>query len=252
MIIEDLNQVNQENAGVMAFGFFDSIHLGHREVIRSAVHLAKEMGTISSVFLFKNNIYPLLGIEKSPIYSFEERINLIRTLGVDAIYYVDADQEFLSLSPEDFLSDLQSKLDIKGFACGRDFTFGHMGKGTVNDLIRLLKVDHCVVDLLEIDADKVSSERVRSALRMGDLPLVKRFLGRDFAIERPVLRGRTDGGKMGFPTINVDLLSVPLCEGVYFTDVIVDCVRYQAVTNVGSHPTFSDMRVNIESHLLSF
>ena len=252
MKVVDLSKVQMQEAGIIAFGFFDSIHIGHVKVIGDAVRLAKQEGTVSSVFLFRNNIFPLIGVKKYPIYTFEERLSLISDLGVDVVYYVDADQTFLSLSPQDFLLDLQEKLNIKGFTCGVDFTFGKDGNGNVNDLISTIGGVYSISELMMVDGVKVSTERVKTALSDGDLDLVKRLLGRDFVIERKVISGRNDGSKIGFPTINNELFTVPLKQGVYFTKVLSDNILYQAVTNVGGHPTFDDEKVNIETFLLDY
>lgn len=252
MRVVDLSNVIWEDAGVMAFGFFDSIHVGHRQVIAEAVRLAHDIGTVASVFLFKNNIYPLLGMAKYPIYTFNERLALIEALGVDVAYYVDADIAYLSMSKDAFLSEISAKLDLKGFTCGKDFSFGKGGCGGVSDLIRAIGGRYAVLDLRKSEGEKVSSERVRAALRIGDLKQVKEYLGRNFSILRTVVRGRNDGTKLGFPTVNTPLLTVPLLEGVYFTTVTVDGEVYRAVTNVGSHPTFEDMSSNIESYILDF
>ena len=252
MRVIDLSKCIGENAGIMAFGFFDSIHLGHQAVIRQAVSLAREINAKSSVFLFKNNIFPLLGIEKHPIYTFEERIELIRSLGVDSVFYVDADQSYLSLSPIEFISDLKRKVRLCGFTCGVDFSFGALGCGRARHLEEGIGGRFSVLDLLQVKGQKISSERVKSALLKGDLSTVFDCLGREFSIVRKVEFGRKDGGKLGFPTVNTALLSVPLRSGVYFTDVKADGKNYRAVTNVGAHPTFADMTVNIESHLLDF
>ncbi len=252
MRVVDLSNVIGEDAGVMAFGFFDSIHVGHRQVIAEAVRLAHDIGTVASVFLFKNNIYPLLGMAKYPIYTFNERLALIEALGVDVAYYVDADIAYLSMSKDAFLSEISAKLDLKGFTCGKDFSFGKGGCGGVDDLIRAIGGRYAVLDLRKSEGEKVSSERVRAALRIGDLKHVKEYLGRDFSILRTVVRGRSVGTKLGFPTVNTPLLTVPLLEGVYFTTVTVDGEVYRAVTNVGSHPTFEDMSSNIESYILDF
>ena len=252
MKVVDLTKITKEDAGVMAFGFFDSIHVGHQKVIGDAVRLAKQTGAISSVFLFRNNIFPLFGVEKYPIFTFEERLALIEALGADVVFYVDADKAYLSLSPEAFIDDLKTKLFLRGFTCGKDFTFGAEGKGNVEDLKRLIGGVYAVSDLVTIGEAKVSSERVKKCLNEGDLSAVKACLNRDFAIKRRVISGRNDGAKIGFPTINCALGDVPLKPGVYFTDIVAGGNRYKAVTNVGTHPTFNDMKSNIESNLLDF
>ena len=252
MKLIDLLQTKKVDVGVMAFGFFDCIHLGHQKVISEAVRLAKEIGCVSSVFLFRNNIFPLLGIKKYPIYTFEERVSFIEELGVDNIVFVEADKNYLSLSPQGFLSDLLNRVSLKGFSCGKDFTFGKDGKGDVNDLISAIGGVYSVSDLLEYKKQKVSTERVKKALNDGDLHVVRACLGRDLSVKREVLPGRKEGAKIGFPTINTPLLSLPLKEGVYFTSVTVDGKTYRSVTNVGPHPTFDDYSGNIETHLLDF
>ncbi len=252
MRVCDLTKVKREKAGIMAFGFFDSIHLGHQQVIEAALRLAREKHSVASVFLFQNNIYPILGIEKYPIYTFEERIALIERLGIDTVYYVNADADYLALAPEAFLADIRSKLELDGFTCGKDFTFGAKGKGRVPDLVSGIGGTFEVIDLAVLDGEKISTERVKTALREGDLGAVRENLGRDFTITRRVVPGRKDGAKLGFPTINTALYTVPIKEGVYFTEVGVDGKCYRAVTNVGAHPTFQDMSSNIESHILDF
>ena len=110
MRVVDLSKVNYEQGGIIAFGFFDSIHVGHQKVIGDAVRLANEKRVQSSVFMFRNNIFPLFGIDKCPIFTFEERLSFIESLGVDCVYYVDADKDYLSLSPVDFVKDITKKL----------------------------------------------------------------------------------------------------------------------------------------------
>ena len=251
MKLFDLAKVHSVEAGVMAFGFFDSIHIGHKKVIGDAVAMAKSMGTVSSVFLFRNNIYSLIGLPKEPIFDFEERVSFIEDLGADSVFYIDADKVFLSMSPYEFIAYLKDRVMIRGFTCGRDFTFGSKGIGTPDDLMTAFGRG-AVSDLLLCDGEKVGTDRIKQALANGDISLAERFLGRTFSLRREVLRGRSDGRKMGFPTLNVALSSVPLKSGVYFTNVYINDHKYKAVTNVGDHPTFADPIRNIESHLLDY
>ena len=253
MKIYDLKEISCEEAGVMAFGFFDCMHLGHREVILKAAELARSIGAPTSVFLFKNNIFPILGIRKTPIFHFEERMLALERMGVvDRVYYVDADKAFLSESPRDFLLFLKEKLSISGFTCGADFSFGVRGSGAPQDLINAIGGAYSVLDLYTVDGEKISSEEIKNALSVGNLEKANRYLGREFSIVRKVLDGRKEGKRMGYPTINVALGAVPLKEGVYFTRVCFDGRKYAAVTNVGAHPTFGDRNANIETHLLDF
>ena len=252
MQLFDLVRCRNEKAGFIALGFFDSIHLGHQKVICKAVSLAKENGALSSVFLFRNNIYPLLGQQKEPLFSFEERVAEIEKLGVDRIFYIDADISFLHLSADEFISFLTERVALNGVICGTDFTFGLDGKGKASDLIEKVKGKNFAVDLLISDGEKVSTTLVKEALLAGDLLKASRLLGRPYSVFGKVIGGRKDGKKIGFPTVNLDLSASPLKKGVYFTKTVVDGNVYRSVTNVGAHPTFGDYRENIETHILDF
>ncbi|HCJ01623.1 MAG TPA: riboflavin biosynthesis protein RibF [Clostridiales bacterium] len=252
MNVFDLENVKDQNAGIIAFGFFDCIHLGHRQVIQKAVSLAKQQGEPSSVFLFKNNIFPLIGIEKHPIFTFEERLRFIEELQVDNVFYIDADKSFLSLSPQGFLDYLKGRLVIKGFTCGEDFSFGQNGQGKPADLLRAFGNTSAILDLCMSNREKVSSERVKRALSEGDIACAEKLLGRHFTLHRTVAMGRKDGAKMGFPTINFSMDMLRLKKGVYFTEVQLDGKTFRSITNVGEHPTFGDYSCNIETYVLDF
>ena len=59
---------------------------------------------------------------------------------------------------------------------------------------------------------------------------------------------------MGFPTLNVGVSpdrALPP-HGVYVTRALVDDRTYQAVTNIGTRPTFDGRTTTVETHLLDF
>ena len=258
MIVSDLTKEQRSDAGIVAFGFFDAIHIGHRGVICEAIRLARENGVPSSVFLFENNIYPLIGIEKYPIYTFPERLHFIEQLGVDKVFYLHADKDILSMDPRRFIDFITEHLNIIGFACGDDFTFGKDGAGTPLDLIDRFGgiFSVCKKWALELPPDYcsviVSTEAVKRSLSVGDIRTAEQYLGRRFSIIRPVLEGRKDGSKIGFPTINMPVDTLPLKRGVYFSNAIVNGCPYPSVSNVGAHPTFGDEAENVETHIIDF
>lgn len=256
MKVFDLSEQKNTFAGIVAFGFFDAIHIGHRGVIEDAIHLAENFGVPSSVFLFENNIYPLIGIDKYPIYSFSERLHFIEQTGVQNVFYLRADEEILSMSPTLFLDYLSERINVVGFTCGEDFTFGKDGVGTPIDLIERFGDIYSVSKkwALELPPDYlseiVSTEGVKRLLAMGDLRTVEQYLGRRFSIMRPVLEGRKDGSRIGFPTINQPLDTLPLKRGVYFSNVVLKGTRYPSITSVGAHPTFGDPGENVETYII--
>jgi riboflavin kinase/FMN adenylyltransferase len=91
----------------------------------------------------------------------------------------------------------------------------------------------------DLDGDKYSSTAVRAALRDGRPEEAAEILGRPFAIEGSVQRGRQLGRKLGFPTANVDLADyVTPRFGVYATRTrLSDGREFAGVANIGVNPT---------------
>ena len=251
MLSLDVKNCIGESAGYMAIGFFDTLHVGHRKVIERAVTLARENHTISSVFLFKNNIYGLIGMKKSPLFSFEERLKEVEALGVDKVFYLEADAGFLSLSPQAFVTFLREKLRIEGTICGADFTYGQGGAGKAADLLRAFPKG-AVVELCYDSGEKVSTSLLKKLLLHGDVRSVCRMLGRPFAIRERVVSGRSEGKKMGFPTINMPFPSGTIKGGVYISETVIGSARYPSLTNIGGHPTYNDAHENAETYILDY
>ena len=67
---------------VIALGYFDSVHRGHREVISRARALADLLKVRLAVFTFGGNLKAsLCGGEEKYVYSPKERAGILRSLG---------------------------------------------------------------------------------------------------------------------------------------------------------------------------
>jgi riboflavin kinase/FMN adenylyltransferase len=84
------------------------------------------------------------------------------------------------------------------------------------------------------------------------------LLGRPFSMQSTPAHGRGIGSRLTVPTINLaDYIGLVPATGVYVTRMQVaagssDEFCFDAVTNVGTRPTFADPSFSIESHLLDF
>ena len=249
----DLFTYSDKEPCVIALGFFDCIHLGHKRVISRAVSIARSLSVKSAVFLFRNNIYELLGLDKAPLLTFEERLAEIEKLGVEEVFFVDADRAFLDASPDEFISFLKDRLNVLGVVCGEDYSYGKKGEGKPEELVRAFpNGKNEIVSLYRMEGEKIGSGRVKELLREGNVRGAALLLGRCFSIKGLVGKGRNDGAKIGFPTLNLSDAPSDLKFGVYFTNTILNGRTYASVTNVGPHPTFGDWKSNVETHLIDF
>jgi len=244
---------------VLALGFFDSIHTGHRRLIADAKTLAEALGAELCVSTFDDSFFELLtGGEVKEIYSLDERRKLLSELGVSCVRVFDSTTERFSQSGKDFFNELISGRDIAAVFCGEDYTFGYKASCACNDLKLfcekegiLFKVAKTVTDG---DGSKVSSSIIRKLLAAGDIPEANRLLGRDYFCAGTVVHGRGDGRKFGIPTANLGVLREKLLPayGVYQTVTDADGMRYHSLTNVGAQPTFDLDKPTIETLILDY
>ncbi|MFA5792986.1 MAG: riboflavin kinase [Candidatus Gracilibacteria bacterium] len=71
-----------------------------------------------------------------------------------------------------------------------------------------------------------------------------------------VVHGAGRGAKIGYPTINLELVGkavfADLAYGVYAVRVAVEQKKYSGVMHFGPRPTFSDASEQVEIYLLDF
>ncbi len=242
---------------VVALGFFDSVHRGHRHLIELARLKAQSVGAELAVFTFDNNPSGYFGKAEGEIYTYEERVEILKTLGVDAVIRATMDNSFAATPAVDFLDKLFSTLDISAVFCGSDYTYGKNGFGDVN-LLKLVakhyKADVRVVDFVFDGDRKISSSTVKSYLSAGNVEAANALLGDKYHLTGTVEKNYGRGKGLGFPTANINIPAEKLCirHGVYATSVTVDGKKYEAITNVGDKPTFGISEVNSETYLIGF
>ena len=243
---------------VMALGYFDSVHLGHRKVIETARKIANENGCSLVVFTFKGNLKAKLkNADEKCVYLYNEREILLKEVGADEIYFAPVDVEFLSLTEMEFLQKIENSYDVKRFVCGTDYRFGKYGKGNVKTLKDYCEGKDCgvvVVDDFNFGGEKVSTTLIKSLLTDGKIEKANFLLGKEYFMTGTVFKDRHVGAKMGFPTVNIPIVNdkFRIKDGVYYGEVAVDGTAYKALINYGGRPTFSLDEKLVEAFLIDF
>lgn len=243
---------------VIALGYFDSVHLGHKKVIESAINKAKELGAKTVVFTFHGNLKAAIGSgDEKTVFSAKEREEFIKSLGVDEIYFAPVDMNFLSMGKLAFLNLLNRKYNIKCYVSGNDYHFGKFGKGGVDDIKSYAQKhgqDYIVVDTFNLDGQKVSTTAIKQLLDSGDVSAAAALLGRAYTVCGTVFEDRKVGQKLGFPTANVkiDKDKHRLKDGVYSGTINLDGKTYKTVINYGARPTFDLTEKLLEAHVIDF
>ena len=240
---------------VVALGYFETFHKGHAEIFKKTLEVAKKTESIPAVFTFEKSIGKY--DNKTEVFTFPERVSIYRSYGIDFIIKAPVIKEFFEMDACTFIETFLKNFNIQAFVAGEDYTYGKGKAGNVETLsLHLLasKKKFYIEPLVHFNGEKLSSQKVREYVKEGNIKSLKEILGFPYFITGKVIRGRGDGNIIKYPTANIDLVEdkLPLKEGVYATKIDCGDGIYNAITNVGTHPTFSDFHYNIESHLLNF
>lgn len=244
-----------EQKRVIALGFFDGVHRGHQAILHTAASLAEQKGMEPAAVTFERHPRAyVLGRAPDMINSFPRRCALLQEHGARLVIALPFDRQMAETSPRDFAEMLRDRYRATVVVCGENFRFGKNASGNP-DTLRGFGLETHVVPPVRYGGRVVSSTYIRECVREGKVGLARRLLGRPFFLEGPIVGGFQLGRTLGYPTINIpieDGILLPR-RGVYVTQAEVGETVFQAVTNVGTRPTFSDADiVSVESHLLNF
>ena len=241
---KDLSETDRGAA--VAMGSFDGVHRGHQQVIELAARAAHDLGVPLGVITFDPHprVYFRPGEPAFRLMKTDQQARVLEKLNVDMLYVLPLDAELAGMTDREFaMRVLHQGLAARHVAVGFDNSFGKGRTGTPDTMRAYGREMGFEVSVAEpvgdTDGDKFSSTAVREALREGRPDVAAEILGRPFAIEGPVQRGRQLGRKLGFPTANVDLGDyVTPRFGVYATRTrLSDGREFAGVANIGVNPT---------------
>lgn len=228
---------------VVATGFFDGVHLGHREVIKTLVSSARKKGEEALVVTFDAHPRTVLQQDAGKLRLLttpQERERLLLSLGVDRVETIPFSKQFASMDAESYIRNvLMDKFNATSIILGYDNRLGSdmLGVKEIGNLCAELglKMEE-VAPYVMPDGTTVSSTRIRNSLSDGMMDYANDMLGYRYMLTGVVVSGKQIGRTIGFPTANT-LPSAPLKlvpeRGVYLTEVDVLGGHFYGMTNIG-------------------
>lgn len=228
---------------VVATGFFDGVHLGHREVIKTLVSSARKKGEEALVVTFDAHPRTVLQQDAGRLRLLttpQERERLLLSLGVDRVETIPFSKQFASMDAESYIRNvLMDKFKATSIILGYDNRLGSdmLGVKEIGNLCAEfgLKMEE-VAPYVMPDGTTVSSTRIRNSLSDGMVDYANDMLGYRYILTGVVVSGKQIGRTIGFPTANT-LPSAPLKlvpeRGVYLTEVDVLGGHFYGMTNIG-------------------
>jgi riboflavin kinase / FMN adenylyltransferase len=249
------------HGAVVTMGNFDGVHLGHQTIIADVCAAAKRDQAPSLVYTLYPHpakvLAPALGLQL--IQTLPQRLRSLAATGIDATIVEDFSPAFAALSAQDFFAQIiVGALAPRRLILGYDLTFGHQRQGRAEDLQVWATAANIACDIVQpqlVGEVLVSSTYIRRCIVQGHIEAATEALGRPFALEGELVRGRGVGRQLGFPTLNLvphNELMPP--EGVYITSACWDTesnTDYPAATYIGRNPTFGGDALVVETYMLA-
>ena len=249
---------------VVTIGVFDGVHRGHRLIVARAAEIAGNLGLPLVVVTFDPHPDEVVRPGSHPplLCTPRYRVELLGSLGADAVCVLPFTQEFSQLPAEEFVrAVLVDGLHASAVVIGENFRFGHKAAGNVallGELGEKYEFTAEGVALLTDGGGTVSSSRIRALLAAGEVAAAARELCRPHRVEGIVVRGHQRGRALGFPTANAappPNTAIP-ADGIYAgwlasldTDG-TELERWPAAISVGTNPTFEGSDRTVEAYAL--
>ena len=240
-----------DRGAAVAMGNFDGVHRGHQQVIALAAKAAGELGCQLGVITLDPHPRVYFRPDEPAFHLMkpDQQARALEALGVDVLYVLPLTPELANMTDREFATCvLHEGLGARHVAVGFDNSFGKDRTGSPQTMRAYgaeLGFGVSVAEPVEDSSgEKYSSTGVREALREGLPQEAARILGRPFAIEGEVQRGRQLGRKLGYPTANVALGDYVIPKfGVYATRTrLPDGRDIPGVANIGINPTIEGVR----------
>ena len=259
-VIHDTQAITER--GVMAtIGFFDGVHLGHRFLIGEVKAAAAERGLPAAVITFPTHPRSVLQQAYQPrlLNSFEDKLRLLATTGVDYCIVLDFTKALSQLSAEAFLQILATEWKVKGLVIGYDHRFGHDRQDGFEEYVQYGKrwgIEVLKAAPFDAGHTAVSSSEIRHLLQEGQVEQAAQLLTYAYHLSGRIVSGYKVGRTLGFPTANIrpdDPQQLLPGIGVYAVWVEVAGERHKGMLYIGSRPTLDNgTQVSIEVHILHF
>ena len=259
-VIHDTQAITER--GVMAtIGFFDGVHLGHRFLIDEVKATAAERGLPAAVITFPTHPRSVLQQAYQPrlLNSFEDKLRLLATTGVDYCIVLDFTEALSQLSAEAFLQILATEWKVKGLVIGYDHRFGHDRQDGFEEYVQYGKrwgIEVLKAAPFDAGHTAVSSSEIRHLLQEGQVEQAAQLLTYAYHLSGRIVSGYKVGRTLGFPTANIrpdDPQQLLPGIGVYAVWVEVAGERHKGMLYIGSRPTLDNgSQVSIEVHILHF
>ena len=261
-VYRSLQELPSIRNAIVTQGTFDGVHLAHQAILNRLKELAKIHQGETVVMTFEPHPRMVLFPEDHGLHllqTLEEKIASLEHAGVDHLLVLPFTKEFSRLTSLQFIRDvIVNTIKTKVLVIGYNHRFGKNREGTFEHLKEYSSLYGFEIEEIprqDVEAESVSSTRIRKALELGEVQTAAKYLGRFYTLSGIVTEGKKFGRTIGFPTANI-AVSHPFklvpADGVYAVKVVLDDRLYGGMLNAGFRPTVDGTKHSVEVHIFDF
>ena len=258
-VTKGLKNALSSHPSILTLGTFDGIHKGHRTIISKLTSESKKDELKSIILTFFPHPRNIVSSKKiKSISTIDEKIQIFSELDLDELIIQNFNKSFSEMGAEEFIKLLVNNLNLKKIIVGYNHRFGKNRSADI-DVLRdfSTKYDFEVVEIkaFEVEKIKISSTKIRNAIDNGNIDVCNNYLGYNFNMNGIVVKGKSIGKSIGFPTANINIAEeykiIPK-NGVYLVRCFFEKNKFYGMMNIGYNPTFGSNKKTIEVNIFDF
>ena len=238
---------------VMALGFFDGVHKGHRKIIETAKEIAKKEKikfTVMTFFPHPSNVISKTKKIDRYLSPLPVKKEIFKSLGVEKLFIVNFNTDFSKFSHQQFVEQYIVGLKCQHVVAGFDFTYGFKGLGNMQEMVSDSngRFQVTTISKLEHNHEKISSTIIREKLKLGEVQHIPLYLDDYYSIKGQVVRSNQLNCTESIVTIALDYsYSLPK-SGKYKVKVESDCSSASGTIDVRNDNTGA-IEVKIDNNM---
>ena len=247
---------------IATIGNFDGLHLGHKEIIKKMKKIGAKDDLQSLVIFTEPHAKEFFAEEKDSaeqptrISPWRDKCKRLKDNNVDYAFFLRFNKKLQSMSPEEFIDKILSKLNIKYLMVGDDFKFGKERSGDFDFLANWgdsNEIEVARIPTYSFQDRRVSSTWIRESIANGDFDLAEKLLDRRYTFSGKVVFGNRLGRTIGIPTANiwVPKSNLPI-RGVFAVKALIKGETFNGIANMGVRPTVGGTSPVLEIHIFDF
>ena len=237
---------------ILTIGVFDGVHLGHRHLAQQVMRRARELHCLSGIITLHPHPQAVLRPGNGPLYlaTLDDRLGLLRELGLDIVTALPFTLELARLSAPEFMGLVCRHLRLRELWVGPDFVLGHRREGTATRLTEIgreLDYQVQVAPPLDLGGQTVSSTLIRNLVWQGQVEEAGRLLKRRHHASGTVMSDDQRGGHLRFPTrkmVVADGLAFP-ANGAYAVYARLGAKQWPATAYAGISFAGAERRLGV-------